>query len=286
MTTKNSGFIRNPIYISYTGLTDYLKCPRSYYLKNIYRDKDGFRLQIISPFLTLGAVVHDSIKWYLQMNGQITWEQFEKKFRNLWLKYSGKKGGFLSKNEEVSFDKRGLKILKNFFDNAKVLSQPMPFLQFPKYFLKQDIILVGNMDFVGLLPDGTLHVVDFKTGSHNEDSALQLYIYAILAEANFRKKVSKASFWYLDRDDDPREIVLDPLDGQLEWLKEKALELKAAIELGEWICHKNPQLCRDCEDYQALLDGKGEFLFTDFKYKKQIYFLENQTLSLKFKELI
>ncbi|MDO8573605.1 MAG: PD-(D/E)XK nuclease family protein [Candidatus Daviesbacteria bacterium] len=267
-------FIKDALWVSYTALKDFLKCPRSYYLKNIYKDpKTGFRLQIASPYLTLGSTVHDSVKWYLDMQGQVTSGQLIQKYRNFWLKYRGKKGGFSSLEEEATFGKRGLKMLDNFLDNAKVLEKTAPPVTFPKYNLVEDVILIGNFDFVGEMPGGTLHIVDFKTGANDEEDTLQLYIYAILAEANLSKPVSKASFWYLDREDAPREIVLDALEPKLDWLREKALELKKAIKGGNWVCIKGDQLCRDCKDYQAIIDGKGQFQFSDYRYKKDIYYL-------------
>lgn len=269
-----SQYIKNPTYISYTSLKDFLKCPNAYYLKNVYKDpKTGFRLQIASPYLTLGSTVHDSVKWYLDMQGQVTREQLIQKYRNFWLKYRGKRGGFASLEEEATFGKRGLKMLDNFLNNAKGLEKSVPPIIFPKYNLIGDVILIGNFDFVGEITDGSLHIVDFKTGANDEEDTLQLYIYAILAEANFGKPVSKASFWYLDREDTPREIVLDPLEPKLDWLKKKALELKKAIQESNWVCVKK-ELCRDCKDYQAIVDGGGEFQFTDYRYKKDIYYLK------------
>jgi len=89
------------IYLSHTSLSDFLKCQRAYYLKNVYRNsKTGFRMQVASPYLSLGSVVHDSVKWFLDNQRQASWEQLEQKFRMLWLKYTGKKGGFFSKEEE------------------------------------------------------------------------------------------------------------------------------------------------------------------------------------------
>lgn len=270
-----SKFIKDAIYISYTSLSDFLKCPRSYYLKNIYRDsKTGFRLQVASPYLSLGSTVHDAIKWFLDLKGQLTKGQLEEKYRNLWLKYRGKKGGFESREQEGDFGKRGLKMLDNFFANAAKLEKVTHHVDFPKLNLFEDVILMGNFDFVGEKADGSLHVCDFKTGANDEKDPIQLYIYAILAEANLGKPVSSASFWYLDREDKPRDIVLDPLEPKLEWLKEKATELKKAIEEGMWVCIKGEQLCRDCRDYQVIIDGKGEFQFTDYRYKKDVYYLK------------
>ncbi len=270
---QSKAYIKNPIFISFTSLNDFLKCPRAYYLKNIYRDpKTGNRVQIASPHLSLGSTVHDGIKWYLQMQGQLTKEQLIQKYRNLWLKYTGKRGGFSSREEEASFGKRGLLMLDNFFKNAKNLEKKQYSIEFPKYSLLENLIILGNFDFVGEKSDGSLHVCDFKTGANDEKDPIQLYIYAILAEANFQKPVSSASFWYLDREDKPREIVLDPLEPKLEWLTQKAIDVKQAIEKNAWVCIKG-ELCNDCRDYEAILDEKGEFQFSDHRYKKDIYYL-------------
>ncbi len=272
ITKPKTRYIKNPLFVSYTSLSDFLKCPRSYYLKNLYKDpKTGNRIQIASPYLSLGSTVHDSVKWYLEMKGQVTKDQLFSKFRNLWFKYSGKRGGFESDEQEGVFGKRGLKMLDNFLKNAEKLEKISHQVTFPKLNLFEDVILMGNFDFVGEKEDGTLHILDFKTGSYDEKDPLQLYIYAILAEANFGKKVSSASFWYLDREDSPREIVLDPLEPKLEWVIEKASGLKEVLGKGEWVCVENGKC--DCKIYQSILDGKGEFQFTDFRYKKDVYFL-------------
>lgn len=251
-----------------------MTCPNAYFLKNIYRDKKtGNRLQVASPNLTLGSTVHDAIKWYLQMKGQVTPEQVIGKYRNLWLKYRGKRGGFSSLEEETTFGKRGLKILDNFLKNAGKLEKKTYFLDFPKFLLLEDIVLMGNLDFLGERQDQTLHVLDFKTGAHDEKDPLQLYIYAILAESNLQKPVSLASFWYLDRDDAPRQIVLDPLEPQLEWLREQGRKLKQAITEGKWVCVEGENMCKDCRVYGAIIGGRGEFQFEDGRYRKDIYYL-------------
>lgn len=274
ITKPKTEYITNPIFISYTSLSNFLKCPKSYFFKNLYKNpQTGNRIQIASPHLSLGSTVHDAIKWFIDMEGQVSKDQFIQKFRNLWLKYTGKRGGFSSREEEATFGKRGLLMLDNFFKNYACLEKKHLSIEFPKYPLFDRVILIGNFDFVGEKIDGSLHILDFKTGANDEEDGIQLYIYAILAESNFEKPVTAASFWYLDRQDNPQDIVLDPLEPKLEWLKEKARELKDALEKDEWVCIKGDELCRDCRDYQAIIDGKGRFQFTDFRYKKDTYYL-------------
>src|SRR6266545_1056098 len=61
------------------------------------------------------------------------------------------------------------------------------------------VTLFGRVDRIDEEPDGTLHVIDYKTGSQpDEIDARQLRLYAIMAEESLCKTVSRTSFWYLD----------------------------------------------------------------------------------------
>lgn len=271
---QNQGFIKGALFISYTALKDFLKCPNSYYLKNRYRDpKSGYRLQIASGPMTLGSLVHDAIKWYLQTNRVANKDQVIKKYRNHWLKYRGKKGGFLSSEQEGDFGKRGLQMLDNFLKNVSILEPNIPAYDFLRYQLDAKIIFTGKVDFIGRLADETLHILDFKTGAKDEEDSTQLHSYAIMAESTFQKPVSKLSYWYLDRDDSPKEAVLDPLEEKIDWIKDKALQIQDAIEKDVWECIEKDGPYNECQKYQAIIDGKGEFQFSDDDFKKDIYYL-------------
>ncbi len=272
-------YIPGALFISYTGLKDFLKCPRSFYLKNIYRDpKSGYRIQIASAPMTLGSLVHDAIKWYLQTGRTAKKEDVVAKFRNHWLKYRGKRGGFASNEIEAELGKKGLKMIDNFFDNLNVLEKNLPAYDFFKYRVDEAIVLNGRLDFLGILEDGSLHVLDFKTGANDEKDSTQLHIYAILAQSYFQREVSKISYWYLERESSPKEAVLDPLEEKLKWLTEKCKEVEEAVNKGEWVCigqqGSEQGKCRDCTAYEAVIEGKGEFQFSDDDFKKDIYYLE------------
>ena len=68
------------------------------------------------------------------------------------------------------------------------------------------------------------------------------------------------------------------MEERLAWLKDKALQIKQAIEENDWVCIKGGppvgELCSDCKNYQAIIDGKGEFQFSDAAFKKDVYFLD------------
>lgn len=267
-------YIKDAIFLSNTSLNDFLSCPRSYYLKHIYRNPEtGYRIQVASPYISLGATVHDAIKWFLENQDSPSLLALNDQFRNFWWKYHGKRGGFASVEEEAVFGQRGLKMLQNFLDNYSNLEKMAQFAKFPKYPLLEDVILTGNLDYVGEMPDG-LHVIDFKTGAKDVDSPLQLYIYAILAENHYGKEVKKMSFWYLDRDLQPKEAVLEPTEKTLEWLCKKAKEVKKALEENNWTCKSEGSQCFECRDYEAVIEGKAEFMFSDHTFRKDVYYLD------------
>jgi putative RecB family exonuclease len=61
------------------------------------------------------------------------------------------------------------------------------------------VTLFGRMDRIDEEADGTLHIIDYKTGTApDEIDTKQLILYAIMVEQELTRRVSKASFWYLD----------------------------------------------------------------------------------------
>ncbi len=279
LTPNSKGFVKNAIYLSHTSIKDFLSCPAAYYLKNLYRDPiTGHKLQVASPHLTLGIAVHNTIDWFCSQDPKPSKEQTIQKYRQIWKNYRLKRGGFETLEEEASYGKRGLQMIENFYNHYTALDPCQACVKFPKYHLLEDVILIGNMDYIGLRSDGSFSVVDFKTGVHDEISPLQLVIYAILTEANMGKEVTEAGFWYLDRDDLPKPVVLDPVQQTLDYLIDVAKQVKLAIQQNEWVCRRDPGLCKSCREYRSLLEKKGEFLYSDTAFKKDIYFLSTQPL--------
>ncbi len=46
-------------WVSHSSMGDFIKCPRAYYLKNMYKNpKTGKKIGIVSPALSLGSAVH------------------------------------------------------------------------------------------------------------------------------------------------------------------------------------------------------------------------------------
>ncbi len=267
-------------WVSHSSIADFLKCPRLYYLRNVYKDpKTGHKMTIVSPSLTLGMIVHEIIESLSILPVE---ERFDdtvlQKYDTAWEKVSGKKGGFRSKTEEEEFKERGRKMLKKIMDNPGPLSSKAIKIKsesgLPYYWLSEEdnIILCGKIDWVEYLDetDG-VHIIDFKTGKHEEDGeSLQLPIYYLLAKNLQKRNVEKVSYWYLDNDTGLKEMELPDLKDSYE----KVYEVAKRISLGRKINHlKCPKEgCFACRGLESILEGKGEKVGVS-EYGQDIYIL-------------
>jgi hypothetical protein len=51
------------VWVSHSSIGDFLKCPRAYFLHNVYKDpKTGRKINIVSPALSLGLAVHTALE--------------------------------------------------------------------------------------------------------------------------------------------------------------------------------------------------------------------------------
>lgn len=196
------------VWVSHSSMGDFIKCPRLYYLHNMYKDtKTGHKITLVTPAMSLGVSVHE----VLESLGDYPSEERMKRdllkdFDNAWAKVSGKKGGFTSPEEEEEYRLRGVQMIHAVIEDPKFLVNkriklPRETMN-PNYFLNEDhnIILNGLVDWIEYLPGtDSLHIVDFKTGKHEEkEGSLQLPIYLLLCNALQKRKVTRASYWYLE----------------------------------------------------------------------------------------
>ncbi len=155
------------------------------------------------------------------------------RFEEAWLKVSGPIGGFSSLDEEEQFKMRGKEMINNVIKNPRFLPNKCIKLKretmAPNFYLSEDhnIILNGLVDWIEYLPDtDSLHIVDFKTGKHEErDGSLQLPIYLLLCNALQGRTVTKASYWYLESDK-MVEVTLPNKDEAFNAVFDVALQVK------------------------------------------------------------
>jgi ATP-dependent helicase/DNAse subunit B len=257
------------VWVSHSSIGDYLKCPRAYYLKNIYRDpKTNHKIMLMQPPLALGQAVHEVAE---SLSTVVQTERFSRSLLNRldqsWKTVSGELGGFSDNDEEKRFKERGVKMVKRLMDHpGPLLNKAIKIRQeLPFYWLSEEdnIILCGKIDWLEFLEKSqSVHIIDFKTGKFDEDeSSLQLPIYFLLTLHCQKWPVTKMSYWYLDRDDEPTERVL-----------KIAKQIVLARKLEHFVCPKKDG-CRDCRPYEAILSSHAKFVGVG-GYSQDIYILD------------
>lgn len=268
------------VWVSHSSMGDFLKCPRAYYLKNVYKNPETRRkMAVVNPALSLGSAVHNVLEGLAEFPAS---ERMNKDLLSLyeeaWKNHEGKKGGFCSNEEEKEYKERGKKMIQRAIANPTIFNNKIIKLKedLPHYYLseKDNIILCGKIDWMEYIPeDDSIHVVDFKTGKRQEEEeSLQLPIYTLILNNCQKRKVSKASYWYLETDDELTEKELPTVEESQEKVLKVALSVKEARELGEYACPFGEQGCFACRDFEKILKGEAEYVGVG-EYNQDLYML-------------
>jgi RecB family exonuclease len=253
------------VWVSHSSMGEFIKCPRLYYLHNVYKDpKTNRKMTIVTPYMSLGIAVHNVLEGLGNYPaGERMNRDLRAQFEEEWLKVEGKKGGFTSKEQEEEFKMRGKEMINTAISNPRFLVNKrikLPQSNMPcNFYLSEEdnIILNGLVDWIEYLPDDTLHLIDFKTGKHEEkDSSLQLPIYLLLSNALQKRKVTKASYWYLQTDKIVEKELPD-LDTARNDVYAVAIKVKEAREKKEFFCREGENGCIHCRVYEEILKLKN-----------------------------
>jgi len=272
------------VWLSHSSIGDFLKCPRSYYLKNVYKNpKTRHKIQLMSPALALGQAVHKVIE---SLSNLSTKDRFKtpliKKFEKEWKKVSGINGGFTSPDQEEKFKKRGEAMLRKVVKNPGPVANLAVKIQkdLPYFWVSEEdnLILCGKIDWLEYLPDtDSVHIIDFKTSKNEEDpNSLQLPIYHLLVHNCQKREVSKASYWYLEFSDELEEQELPDLTLAREKIIEIGKKIKLARSLELYKCPQGEGACYACRDLEKIVQGKAKFVGTG-EYKRDIYVVERES---------
>src|SRR3989344_3102991 len=270
------------VWVSHSSINDFLKCPRVYFLHNMYRNPRGMKINLVNPHLSLGIAVHETLEGLLDYKAE---DRFKKPlletFEENWKKISGKAGGFKSQQEEDEAKSRARKMIERVGLHRGPLTRlavklkehqnNMP----PNFYLSEpdNIILSGKIDWLQYVPeDDSVKVIDFKTGKNEEDkNSLQLPIYALLLDALQKRKVSGAAYWYIDRNNEPTEVVLPDIVTAKNRVLAEAVKVKHAREKGVFECPYGPQGCFSCKPFEKILKGEAELVKVDQERRTELY---------------
>ena len=269
------------VWVSHTSISDFLRCPRAYFLKNVYRDpKNNHKIKLMSPSLALGQAVHEVVESLSVLPKEKRFsEPLLEKFDKVWKKIEGSRGGFHNSDNEYQYKHRGQEMLRRIMNHPGPLTGLSVKIQMdlPYFWLSEEenIILCGKIDWLEYLPEtDSVHIIDFKTGKSDEEAeSLQLPIYHLLVHHCQKRPVSKASYWYLDRNDELTEKKLPALDEAEKNIMDVALKIKLARQLGRFKCPQGDG-CPACRPFEAILKGEAELVCED-NFHYDVYILKN-----------
>jgi ATP-dependent helicase/DNAse subunit B len=268
------------VWVSSSSMSDFIKCPRLYYLRNVYKDPvTRHKINIINPSLALGQSVHEVLEALSVIPVE---DRFSTSllttYETVWKKVSGKLGGFTNEQEEASVKERGNQMLKRVMDFPGPLKNKAIKIhkELPNYYLSEEenIVLCGKIDWLEYNEkDDSVHIIDFKTGRNDESaSSLQLPIYLLLVHNLQKRKVNKASYWYLDRDNEPVSIQLPNLDEAHEIVLQTAKKVKEARLKGEYLCPRDG--CYACKPFEKIINHEAEFVGVG-GYSQDLYIIKH-----------
>lgn len=261
-----------PLWVSHSSIGDFLACPRAYYIRHVYRNpQTKNKVNIINPSLALGQVVHIVLESLSTKRAEerLQGASLMDHYNEAWKSISGEKGGFRDEEEELAYKNRGaIMINRVMFHPGPILNKavklvspdPLP----PRFYLseKEDIILCGKIDWLEYLPSNdSVRIIDFKTGMNEEkEDSLQLPIYTLLVKNCQNRKVSGISYWYLEKDNDPKDMPMPDLQKAKDAIMDVALRIKETRLKGEFRCPRNG--CFACMPLENIVNGKAKFVGT------------------------
>lgn len=272
------------VWLSHSSISAFLECPRSYYLKNMYKDpKTGHKIKIMSPPLALGMAVHEVVESLSELKtDQRFVEPLLDKYERAWRKISGKNGGFFDPDTEYKYKERGRAMIE------RVIHHPGPVkelavkinMELPYYWLSEDdnLILCGKIDWLKYLPEtDSVEIIDFKTSKNEEGTeSLQLPIYNLLVHNCQKRKVDGAWYWYLGINDELTPKELPDLEESRAKVMKIGKQMKLARQLERFVCPEGEGGCRACRPYEMILKGEAEFVGQG-EYREDVYVLNKAT---------
>lgn len=259
------------MWISHSSMRDFINCPRAYFLRQIYKDPASRKkINLINPALALGNTVHDVLDEISVLPAEKRFEEsLLERYEKAWLRVAGELGGFADAEEETLYKERGRAMINRVIEHPGALANKAvklysPDTLPPRYLFSEEhnVLLCGKVDWLEYFPeDNSVHIIDFKTGLHEEEAdSLQLPIYALLVKHCQKRAIRKISYWYLERDDKPREKVLPDFEEAYQQILTVALQIKKARQERQFLCVRNG--CFACKPLEKIVNGEALFVKT------------------------
>jgi len=249
-----------------TQLETFLQCRFKYQCSRDKEIRDKHRKP--GPPLFMGSAVHDALEAFFDITrvpvAERTYEKLSNLLRRAWAgvdlsewkrtRHQAERKVVFGDDTELerSWGTKALNILYRYFLITDKTVIPFTAEQFHETKLAEGIVLAGKIDRIDKLDDGSLKVIDYKTGKlpwkRDDESIaeedLQLSTYAIVVGRKYRVPVTRCSLVFLAHDE---ELGFTPTNDLLAAKAARIEEVCRAIEAEEEFAPTENVFCPWCE---------------------------------------
>lgn len=184
-----------PLYLSPTSIAVFKQCRQRY--KFLYIDGLGREYGKPKPYFTMANHVHATLRDFLSLKPVElrTPSAIEELLRRNWQRY---RVGFRDTDDEARWEQKALTQLRAFVETQDIAVEPVMMEESLEVEVTPGLILRCRVDRVDRQADGSLHVIDYKTGNvADEVDWTQLEIHALAVSKRLPWPVSRISYLYL-----------------------------------------------------------------------------------------
>jgi len=241
-----------PFHLSPSSIAVFKQCHQRY--KFLHIDKLGAQYGKPRPYFTMANHVHATLKEFLSLQpiSLRTTATVEELLCENWRRY---RLGFRDKDDELRWAEKALTQLRAFVSTQDVGAQPIMMEAMVESEISAGVVLRGRIDRVDKEPDGTLHIIDYKTG--NTAGGIdweQLELHALILSKRLPWPVSKISYLYLNNST-MKSTAISPDDlRQVHW---RVLTMANKIRQEKQFYPSPGPWCGNC-DFISICPGKSE----------------------------
>ncbi|MBI2829908.1 MAG: PD-(D/E)XK nuclease family protein [Chloroflexi bacterium] len=241
-----------PLQLSPSGISTFQQCRRRY--KFQYIDKLGDKYGRPKPYFTMANHVHDTVRDFLRVRPvQLrTLTTIEQILQKNWARYHV---GFRNAADEQRWRERALAQLRAFVAQHDITVHPIMMEEFLRAEVAPGLVLCGRLDRVDKEHDGSLHIIDYKTGNMpDEMDWMQLELHALILSRRFSLPINKVSYLYLNTSSLQTSLMSSERLAQAQW---DFLVAAKAITREKKFTPTPTIWCRNC-DFLPICPKKAE----------------------------